>query len=138
MYQSIRAAIKNVLDGITSIPEVHDTDMSSFAKYPAAVVVPSQNTADYSLTAPESNKETYIFTIRLHYPFTEGQATADHALDVAADSVITAFRNRNILGDAADWVAPVPSIWGYQSRPDGQMRIAEVTIRATKYVENGS
>ena len=137
MYGEIRTKIIDTITTLVTtgkLGSVYRTDRSQFSAYPAAVVVPSQNEADYASTAPDANKETYIFTIRVHYPITEGQDTADIALEGAIDELIETFRDRRALGDTVDWVAPVPSIWGYQDRPDGQMRVAELTIRAIKYV----
>lgn len=136
MYESIRTAILNVINtNSTKVAVAYRTDRSEIDKYPAALVIPSENEADYLQTAPATNKETYVFTIRLLYPFVDGQDAADIALEKALDELIAIFRNRRILGSAADWVAPVPSRWGYQDRGDGKYRVGELTIRAIKFVE---
>jgi hypothetical protein len=137
MFSYVRTKIKEALETIAGIGEVSRVDKSTFERYPAVVVTPSQNLADYNSTIRESNKETYIFTLKVLYPFTEGQETADLALDEALDKLIVKFRDRTVLGDEIDWVEPVPSIWGYQDRPDGRFRAAELTIRAVKFIENG-
>lgn len=136
MYEAIRTAIINAITSNSDqIEAAYRTERSSVDGYPAAVVVPSENESDYHQTSPGSNKETYIFTIRVFYPFTEGQEEADLALEKAIDELIGIFRDRSILGAAADWVSPVPSRWGYQTRGDGTMRVAELTIRAVKYID---
>lgn len=136
MFGAIRTAIIEVLNEQSSkVKFAYRTDRSSIEGYPAALVAPNEIEADYHQTSPASNRETYIFTIRLLYPFTEGQETADLALEEALDEVIGIFRDRSVLGAAADWVAPVPGVWGYQDRSDGTYRVAELKIRAIKYVE---
>lgn len=135
MYETIRTAIINVINSESErVAEAYRTDRSQLDKYPAAIVTPSEQQADYNETAPSSSKETYVFTIRLHYPFTEGQDTADIALEKAIDELISIFRDKTILGSVADWIQPVPSVWGYQDRGNGIMRVAEFKIRAVKYV----
>lgn len=137
MYGAIRQAIIDLLNSetITKIEAAYRTDSSKIDGFPAALVFPAEHEADYYQTGAGQNKETYIFTIRILYPFTEGQEEADLALEEAVDEIITALRDRNVLGDAATWVAPVPGRWGYQTRGEGQMRIAELNVRAIKYVE---
>lgn len=137
MYSSIRTAIIGLInsDAIEKIEVAYRTDRSEISGYPAALVFPSEHEADYHQTGAGQNKETYIFTIRILYPFTEGQEEADLALEEALDEMIDALRDRNVLGSAADWVEPVPGKWGYQSRGDGTMRVAELNVRCVKYVE---
>ena len=136
MFESIRTAIIGVInDQAEKIEAAYRTDVSSIDGFPAALVIPSEAEADYHQTSPESNKETYVFTIRVIFPFTEGQETADIALEQALDELIAIFRDRSVLGNAADWVVPVPSVWGYQDRGNGIVRVAEMKIRATKYVD---
>lgn len=138
MYGAIRQAIIDLInsESIEKIQAAYRTEASSISGYPAALVFPAEHTADYHDTAPGRNKETYIFTIRILYPFAaEGQEEADIALEEAVDELIGAFRDRSALGAAADWVEPVPGRWGYQQRGDGTMRVAELNIRAVKYIE---
>lgn len=137
MYGAIRQAIIDVLNGesITKIEVAYRTDRSEVDGYPCALVFPSEHEADYHQTGSGNNKETYIFTIRILYPFVDGQEAADIALEEATDEIIAAFRERDVLGSAADWVEPVPGRWGYQQRGDGTMRIAELNIKAVKYIE---
>ena len=137
MYSTIRQAIIDKLNSeeVSKVEVAYRTDRSQIDGYPAAIVAPNEHEADYHQTSPASNREVYIFTIRLLYPFTEGQETADLALEEALDELIAVFRDRSVLGAAADWVAPVPGVWGYQDRGDGVYRVAELKIRAIKYVE---
>jgi len=140
MYSAIRTAIINKINSdATRVKAAYRTDRSSIDAYPAALVSPTQNDADYNETAPGTNKELYVFTIRLLYPFTEGQENADLALEQALDELIGIFRDRDALGTiegaGASWVVPVPSVWGYQDRGDGTYRVAELKIQVRIYVD---
>jgi hypothetical protein len=137
MYATIRQAIIDLInsESIEKIEVAYRTDRSEISGYPAALVFPSEHEADYHQTGAGANKEIYIFTIRILYPFTEGQEEADLALEEALDEMIGVLRDRNALGAAADWVEPVPGRWGYQSRGDGTMRVAELNVRCVKYIE---
>ncbi|HOB89787.1 MAG TPA: hypothetical protein PKG74_00440 [Candidatus Colwellbacteria bacterium] len=136
MYSIIRQALLDLLNGesITKIKQAYRTEVSEISAYPVAIIAPSEHDADYHQTSPSSNKETYIFTIRVIYPFTEGQATADLALEQALDELIGVLRDKTCLGSAADWIKPVPGRWGYEQREGGVMRIAELNVQAVKYV----
>lgn len=141
MYQKIRQAIIDKInsESVTKIAQAFRTDSSKIEKYPVALVFPTDQESDYHQTSPESNKETYIFTIRVLYPFTQGQEAADLALEQALDELLTVFRDRNALSaSTADWVHPVPSVWGYQDRGTGTMRVAEMKLRVVKYFDPSS
>lgn len=136
MFGAIRQAIiTKINDASEKVAVAYRTDRSTLDQFPAAIVAPAENEADYHQTAPQNNREVYVFTIRLHYPFTEGQDTADIALEEALDELLDIFRDRTALGNAADWIEPVPSVWGYQDRGNGIMRVAEMKLRAVKYIE---
>jgi len=123
-----------IQENSTYIEQVFRTSRSEIDGYPVALVIPSENQADYNHTGPTSNKETYVFTVRIIYPFTEGQETADLRLEEALDELLDLFRDRTVLGSVVDWVKPVPSVWGYQDNGmGGVFRIADMKIEAVKY-----
>lgn len=139
MYEQIRSKIIEVIRAqSTRVFETYRTDRSDIKKYPAALVIPSQSEADFHETDAGSAKEAYVFTIRVIHPFVEGQDNADIAIEKALDNLITIFRNKKVLGTAADWVIPSPSVWGYQTRGNGICRIGELKIRAVKYISSTS
>ena len=137
MYAIIRQAIIDLLnsEAISKIEVAYRTDRSKVEGYPCALVFPSEHEADFHQTGSGNNKETYVFTIRILYPFVEGQEEADIALEEATDEIIAALRDRSVLGSASDWVIPVPGKWGYQDRGDGIMRVAELNVKCVKYIE---
>lgn len=135
MYQIIRQQIIDVLNSsdVSRIKKAFRTQSADLTEFPVALVFPTESDAEFSQTSPESNRETYSFTIRVIYPFTEGQDKADIELEQAVDQVIETFRDRNRI-PFADWVQPVPSRWGYVDRANGTNRVADITIRCVKYV----
>lgn len=137
MFSQIRTAIiDKINDDLTRIEVAYRTDRSSFDGFPAAVVSPSENEADYASTA--TDKIVYAFKIRIYYPIKDedDQDAAEIALEEALEEMLFCFRQRDTLGDVCDWIEPVPSIWQYEERGDGTFRMAELTLRCVKYQPN--
>lgn len=134
MWATIRTTILNTINSqATKIQAAHRTDRSRFDGYPAAIVTPSESEADYGTTSKD--RRVYVFTVRVHQPIKDvGQDQADIVLEETLDELITIFSNKTVLGSACDWVEPVPSVWGYQDREIGQVRVAEIKLRCIKYV----
>jgi hypothetical protein len=134
MVSTIRTAIINKINNdLTKIQVAYRTDRSTFSGFPAAVVSPSENEADYSSTADD--RRTYAFKIRVYYPIQDEseQDSADIALEEALDEMLDAFSTRGVLGSACEWVKPVPSVWQYEERGEGVYRMAELTLRCVTY-----
>jgi uncharacterized protein (DUF2336 family) len=135
MFSTIRTAIIDKLNSedITKIQVAYRTDRATLDGFPAAVVSPSENEADYASTA--NDRRVYAFKIRVYYPFTTEteQDDADMALEEALDEMLDAFNTRGALGTACEWVEPIPSVWQYEERGDSTYRVAELTLRCIKY-----
>ena len=137
MFSTIRTAIINKINSdLTKIQVAYRTDRSSFEGFPAAVVSPSENEADYSSTADD--RRVYAFKIRVYYPIENEseQDSAELALEEALDEMLDVFKQRNALGAACDWIEPIPSVWQYEERGDGTFRMAELTLRCVVYKPN--
>lgn len=134
MFSTIRTAIIDKINNdLTKIQVAYRTDRSTLDGFPAAVVSPSENEADYASTSDD--RLVYAFKIRVYYPIKNEseQDSAELALEEALDEMITAFTARNALGSACDWLAPIPSAWQYEERADGLYRMAELTLRCITY-----
>jgi len=134
MFSTIRTAIiDKINDDLTKIQVAYRSDRSTFEGFPAAVVSPSENEADYSSTADD--KRTYAFKVRVYYPIKDEseQDSAEIALEEALDEMLDAFSTRGVLGSACEWVKPVPSVWQYEERSEGVYRMAEITLRCVVY-----
>jgi hypothetical protein len=137
MFSTIRTAIIDKINNdLTKIQVAYRTDRSTLDGFPAAVVSPSENEADYHSTA--SDRLTYGFKIRVYYPIKDesNQEAAELALEEALDEMLDAFMTRGALGSACDWIFPVPSVWQYEERADGTYRMAELTLRCVAMKPN--
>lgn len=133
-FANIRSAIETVLDSTSNIQNVYSTPRSLFEGYPAAVVEPSENQADWSSTSDD--KRVYVFKVTVYYPLNDqdNQAAGELAVETAIDEIIDAFSTRGVLGTAADWVEPVPGAWGYDERGESMYRTGTITLRCIRYV----
>ena len=136
MWQEIRQKILDVIqDKSTLLQAVYRTDRSKFDGYPAAIISPSENEADYEDTSKD--KLTFVFTVTVFQSIADvGEDQADITLEQVVDELLTIFLDRTVLGTTVEWVEPVNSRWGYQDRPDGQVRVAELKLRCRKYLPN--
>lgn len=106
---------------------------STLAGFPAAVVIPSENEADYASTA--NDRAVFAFRVMIYYPMKKEseQEKAETAVGEAVGELIKIFSPRGVLS-TCDWVEPVPSVWGEAVVGEGVYRTAEVTLRCVKYL----
>jgi len=133
-FVSIIAEIISILGTIPEIKEVHNFDKGKFTGYPAAVVYPSENSSDFETTT--QNLRQYVFTIRVHVPLekvgTLDHQTADRILRETLDAIIAKFDNLFTLNGVVNFVNATPSVWGYQTRETGGLRVSEVRLACNK------
>lgn len=135
----LRPQIKEILDTIDTIQEVSKAPKIKFGGYPAAHVVPSDNTGDY-----ETNKEnirTYAFIVRLFYETkTSGIENSIAALEEVVDSVIDRFDEEDLKGsDTRKVGVNLPekytylNVWASPGRwsevPEDELIMTEVVVR---------
>lgn len=138
-FKTIRAAIKAVIDalisgGSTTVQECWNYERSTFTGFPAVIVVPTDNEAEYGSTG--NDKLVFVFKMRTYYPIEkeDDHSAAETALEAVVDELLTTFKERDVLGSACDWVEPAPSVWQYEERGEAVYRVAEITLRCIKYV----
>jgi hypothetical protein len=134
-FKDIRAGIKAIVEQSTSIQAVYAYEASTFSGFPAAVIAPSENAADYNST--QKDKLTFIFKVRVYYPI-ENESSHEDAetnLEAVFDELLYAFRARGTL-TACDWLEPVPGAWYYEERGEGVYRVAEMTLRCIKIMDS--
>lgn len=86
-FNTLRGQIKTVLDGISAIQEVSGTPKLKFDGYPAAIVVPSENTNAYETNS--ENVRTYAFDVQLFYETKNtGVGDAIDKLENVVDTVL--------------------------------------------------
>jgi hypothetical protein len=138
IFSTIRTAIVEKIK--SDVPQVADknvyrTDRAKFAGYPAIIVTPSDNDSDYGDTSMK--QLNIVFNVRAHQQIQKGgEDKADIVLEEVVDQILTVFNDSSALGVACEWVFPAGSVWGYQDRPDGQVRTAEIKLRCRKYISN--
>jgi len=135
----LRPQIKTLLDTITTLQEVSQAPKIKFNGYPAAHIVPSENSGDYETTS--ENIRTYAFTIRIFYETKNTSIdTAFTALEQVVDSVIDKFDQEDLKGSATRKVGislptgytflnifASPNVWGELT--EEQLIMAEVSVR---------
>jgi hypothetical protein len=133
-FSNIRQAIIGILDDAENIQKAYSTPRSLLDGYPAAVVEPSENQADWGSTS--TDRRVYVFRVTVYYPMKDqdSEEASELALEKALDEIVDTFSKRNILGSAADWVEPVPGAWAYEERGETMYRIGTVTLRCITYV----
>lgn len=133
-FKDIRAAIVAIAGALTKVQESYGYEPSTIEGIPAVIVSPSDNEADYGSTS--NDRLVFTFKLRAYYTIADESESevAETALEEVVDEILTAFRQRDVLGSACDWVEPAPSVWEYETRGEAVYRVAEITLRCVKYV----
>lgn len=138
-WKVLRPQVKEVLDTIPELQEVSPSPKIRFNGYPAAHVIPSENSGDYETT--KENERTYAFTVRAFYETKDtGIEDALLGLEEVVDKIIDAFDMQDLKGGDTRLIGinlpenymyinlwAVPNRWG--ELPDDQLIMAEITVR---------
>lgn len=138
-WRILRPEIVNLVKTSSLLQEVATVPKVEFSGYPAAHIVPSDNTGDYETTA--ENERQYAWTIRLFYETKSGGVEAAYdALEEVVDAIIDLFDHED-LKDASLRIVGVnlplgytyinmfaaPSRWG--ELQDLNLVMAEITVK---------
>lgn len=138
-WKILRPQIKSLLDTITTLQEVSKAPKIKFEGYPAAHVVPSENSGDYETN--RENVRTYAFMIRCFYETKDTTIEeALTALEEVVDSVIDLFDQEDLKDSSLRLVGKdlpakytflnifaIPNRWG--ELPEDQLIMAEITVK---------
>ena len=138
-WTTLRPQLKSLLDTIDTFQEVSKAPKIKFDGYPAAHIVPSENSSDYETT--HENIRTYSFTVRVFYETKQtGIEDALVALEEVVDSVVDKFDQEDLKGADTRTVGiglpdgymfinifATPNQWGVLS--EDQLIMAEITVR---------
>lgn len=131
--------MKSLLEEVDELSEVSGSPKIKFRSYPAAHVVPSENTNEYETTT--ENVRIYAFTLRLFY---ETKSTdiddAMSGLEEVVDAVLDLFDQED-LKDSDDRtigvdlpsgytflnIFAIPGVWG--SLDEDALLMAEINVR---------
>jgi hypothetical protein len=133
-----QAVLDKLLTETTNIAEAHFEEKSSFASSPAAVVGVSSNEALYN--SQKTDRVTIVFQIRIYIPLKDEEHTleTETRMGEAFWATLLLFNKRDALGAHADFVEPLPSIWGFEERGNGVYRFSEINLRCVKYLNQST
>lgn len=96
-WATLRSQVKTLVEANSDIQEVVGYPKIKFNGYPAAYVVPSDNSGDYETT--QENIRTYAFLVRVFYETKQsGVETAISALEGIIDDLLDAFDQEDLKG----------------------------------------
>lgn len=136
-FNNLREAILNKIESEeTTIQEAHFEQRSSFEGSPAAVIGVSQNEALYHSTSRD--RMTFVFQILIYIPLTaeSDQHDVEVRMGKAYWNVLKMFSQRDCLEGYAEFVEPIPSVWGFEERDAGILRFAEINLRCVTFLKN--
>jgi hypothetical protein len=136
-FNELRQAVLDVITADeTTIQEAYFEERSEFDGSPAAVVGVSQNDALYN--SQHLDRMTFVFQVRIYIPINVNEDIHDVEIRMgkAYWETLRLFKARDVLGTAADFVEPIPSIWGFEERGEGVFRFCEINIRCAKFLSN--
>lgn len=136
-FNDLRQAILDKLVAEeTTIQDAYFEQRSEFEGSPSAVIGVSQNEALYN--SNKADRMTFVFQIMIYIPLKSDSEA--HAVEInmgkAYWEVLRMFSTRGVLGSNADFVEPIPSVWGFEERDSGIYRFAEINLRCVKYLSN--
>ena len=138
-WKILRPQVEEVLKTITTLQEISRAPKIKFDGYPAAHILPSENSGDYETTT--ENIRTYAFTVRAFYE--TKQTTIEKALlalEEVVDSIIDTFDREDLKGGSTRKLGinlpegytfinifASPGAWGELT--DEQLVMAEITVK---------
>lgn len=138
MWQKLRPQVAELLSSLSLLQEVSSVPKIKFDGYPAAHIIPSENTGDYETNV--ENNRTYAFTIRL-FEATKPKVLeqAYEKLEKVVDAVLDLFDREDLtddsrtvgvnLGEAYTFINiyAAPGLWTFVE--EEELLVAEVTIK---------
>lgn len=132
MWKNLRHKIADVIQATDSFAFVSSKEVGSIPGFPAVIVVPSEHENDWATTG-DGTRQVFTFRAQMLMPEKE-MGSEDDTLDDLVDLMLATFSDPDVLDPYADFVEPAVAAWGYQGRPQGDMRSVEIRIRCIKYL----
>ncbi len=132
-YTVLRNKIKEKLDGIAKLQEVHDEPGLEFQGYPAAVIFPSDQDSDYETTS--DNERVYAFIISIFYEIADsGIGPALDALYDVVEDVMDAFDQDSrlsgiVMPDKYEMIGIRPVTGGWAEVSDKKLLQRDITLK---------
>lgn len=135
IVNTIRAEIAAKIEADSELfSAVYPWPKATLEGFPAVIVMPSENEADYGST--ESRQLTFTFNLNVYYPTTKEDEyeKTELAIGECVGELLRIFLVKHPL-ESCDWVTPIPSIWGETTVGEATFRTAQVILRCVKHVE---
>jgi len=136
MWENLIAKIKSILVANDEIQEVYDYEEIKFEGQPSAVVVPSDNSGDYSSNIDNERVygiKVYLFVARgeNYYKDKKCDEVMRNLVDTVMDDFDKAWQLTGLelnTGYSMLFMEAVPSSWGYADR-EMAYRMAEIDLK---------
>lgn len=135
IVNDIRAEIAAKIESDSVIfSAVYPWPKATLEGFPAVIVMPSENDADYGST--NSRELVFTFNLNVYYPTTKESEyeKTELAVGECVGELLRIFLVKHPL-TTCDWVTPIPSIWGETTVGEATFRTAQVVLRCVKHVE---
>lgn len=136
-FNNLRNAIlTKIVSDETTIQEAYFEQRSQFEGSPAAVIGVSQNQALYN--SNRVDRMTFVFQILIYIPLKNNADTHEVETNMGKSywEVLKMFNQRDCLSGFADFVEPLPSVWGFETSDAGIMRFSQIDLRCVVFLSN--
>lgn len=134
IVNDLRAEIaEKIEDDSELFSAVYPWPKATLEGFPAVIVMPSENEADYGSTS--TRELTFVFNLTVYYPTTKESEyeKTELAVGECVGELLRIFLVKHPL-TKCDWVTPIPSIWGETTVGEATFRTAQVILRCVKHV----
>lgn len=132
---NIRAEIAAKIEADSDLfSAVYPWPKATLEGFPAVIVMPSENEADYGST--NSRHMTFTFNVTIYHPTTQESEYEQTELTVGqcVGDILRIFLDKHPL-TTCDWVTPIPSIWNETTVGEATYRTAQVILRCVKQIQ---
>lgn len=126
---AIRAAIKSLLQSVSSVEVVYDSKQAALAGYPAVVFELDREQGDILDDVNNQRKLTFKLWVVVEAA-TQGMDAAKDMLDAVTKDVVNALESKSnlTLSGTADWTMPVIGGRDFVQTPEGLTGYQELQL----------
>ena len=127
---AVRAAIKSILSGISSVESVYDYQNAEISGYPSCIFVMSNEDSSFLDDANNTRILTFTIWVICEVPV-KGLSAANALLDGVAKDVINALEleSNSTLSGACDWLMPAAGKREVITPPEGSTMYQELSLK---------
>lgn len=135
IVNDIRAEIAEKIESDSDLfSAVYPWPKATLEGFPAVIVMPSENDADYGST--NSRHLEFTFNLTVYYPTNKEDEyeKTELAVGECVGDLLKIFLTKHPL-TTCDWVTPIPSVWGETVVGEATFRTAQVILKCVKHVQ---